>query len=185
MNGDWRAGSTPVNSSCGDAVQLQWEQSKSRDFEMRWNDNQIRLSASDLMRFTACPHATRLDLAYLQGEDLVPVDDSEDAILLQQHGDQHEIAHLQHLEAEGKNVVRIETEGVSFEESLKATRDALTAGADIVSQGALDGGMWGGYADFLERVPVPSELGAFSYEVTDTKLKRKPAILCHWTGGAK
>ena len=142
---------------------------------MRWYDNQIRLSASDLMRFMACPHAARLDLAYLQGKDLVPVDDSEDAILLQQHGDQHEIAHLQHLEAKGKDVIRIETEGVPFEESLKATRDALTAGPDIIFQGALDGGMWGGYADFLERVPVPSKLGAFSYEVADTKLKRKPA----------
>ena len=142
---------------------------------MRWYNNQIRLSASDLMRFTACQHATRLDLAYLHGEDLAPVDASEDAVLLQQHGDQHETAHLLHLEAEGKVVIRVETEGVSFEESLKATRDALAAGPDIIFQGALDGGMWGGYADFLERVPVPSDLGAFSYEVTDTKLKRKPA----------
>ena len=142
---------------------------------MRWHNNQIRLSASDLMRFMACPHAARLDLAYLRGEDLVPVDDSEDAILLQQHGDRHEIAHLQHLEAKGKVVIRVETEGVSFGESLKATRDALTAGPDIIFQAALDGGMWGGYADFLERVPVASDLGAFSYEVADTKLKRKPA----------
>ena len=144
---------------------------------MRWYDNQIRLSASDLMRFMACPHAARLDLAWLRGEDedLVPVDASEDAILLQQHGDQHEMAHLQHLEAKGKDVIRIETEDVSFEESLKATREALEAGPDIIFQAALDGGMWGGYADFLERVPVASDLGAFSYEVADTKLKRKPA----------
>ena len=129
------------------------------------------------MRFMACPHAARLDLAWLRGEDedLVPVDDSEDTVLLRQHGDRHEIAHLEHLEAEGKDVTRIETEGASFGESLKATRDALTAGPDIIFQGALDSGMWGGYADFLERVPVPSDLGAFSYEVADTKLKRKPA----------
>ena len=129
------------------------------------------------MRFMACPHAARLDLAWLRGEDedLAPVDASEDTVLLQQHGDRHEIAHLEHLEAKGKVVIRIETEGASFGESLKATRDALTAGPDIIFQGALDGGMWGGYADFLERVPVPSDLGAFSYEVADTKLKRKPA----------
>ena len=64
------------------------------------------------MRFMACPHAARLDLAWLRGEDedLVPVDASEDAVLLQQHGDRHEIAHLQHLEANGKDVIRIETE---------------------------------------------------------------------------
>ncbi len=144
---------------------------------MRQDNNQIRLSASDLMRFMACPHAARLDLAWLRGEDedIAPVDASEDAVLLQQHGDRHEIAHLEHLEADGKDVIRIATEDVSFEESLQATRDALMAGPDIIFQAALDGGMWGGYADFLERVPVPSGLGAFSYEVADTKLKRKPA----------
>ena len=142
---------------------------------MRWYDNQIRLSASDLMRFTACPHAARLDLAYLRGENLVPVDDSEEAIFLQQHGDRHEIAHLLRLGAEARKVVRIKTDGVPFEEAVRATQDALKAGPDIVFQGALAGGMWGGFADFLERVPVPSELGTFSYEVADTKLKRKPA----------
>ena len=142
---------------------------------MRWSDNQIRLSASDLMRFTACPHATRLDLAYLRGENLVPVDDSEEAVFLQQHGDRHEIAHLLHLGAEGRKVVRIKTDGVRFEEAVRATQDALKAGPDIVFQGALAGGMWGGFADFLERVPVSSEFGTFSYEVADTKLKRKPA----------
>ena len=142
---------------------------------MRWYDNQIRLSASDLMRFTACPHAARLDLAYLRGENLVPVDDSEEAIFLQQHGDRHEIAHLLRLGAQARKVVRIKTDGVPFEEAVRATQDALKAGPDIVFQGALAGGMWGGFADFLERVPVPSELGTFSYEVADTKLKRKPA----------
>lgn len=144
---------------------------------MRQHNNQIRLSASDLMRFTACPHAARLDLALLKGEDedLAPVEDSEDVVLLQRQGDRHEMDHLQRLEAEDKEVIRIETESVSFEESLKATREALAAGPDIIFQAALDGGMWGGYADFLERVPAPSDLGAFSYEVADTKLKRKPA----------
>ncbi len=95
--------------------------------------------------------------------------------MLQRHGDEHEIKYLQQLEAEGKEVIRIETESASFEESLQATRDALRAGPDIIFQGALGDGMWGGYADFLERVPAPSDLGSFSYEVADTKLKRKPA----------
>ena len=142
---------------------------------MRRNGEGIRLSASDLLRFSECPHAARLDLAYLQGEALVPVEDDEDAVLLQQHGDRHESAHLSQLGAEGREIVRIETDGVSFEDSVRATGNALKAGPEIVFQGALAGGMWGGYADFLERVPVSSDLGAFSYEVADTKLKRKPA----------
>ena len=127
------------------------------------------------MRFTACPHSVRLDLADLQGEAPVPVDDSEESALLQRHGDLHEAGYLQELEAERKQVIRIETDGVPFAESVSATRNALGSGPDIVFQGALAGGMWGGYADFLERVPAASGLGTFSYEVVDTKLKRKPA----------
>ena len=142
---------------------------------MRRDDGGIRLSASDLMRFTACPHAVRLDLAYFQGDDLVPAEDSEGAVLLQEYGDKHETSHLQQLEAEGREVVRIETEGVSFAEAVKATGEVLLAGPDVVFQGAFEGGMWGGFADFLERVPIPSDLGSYSYEVADTKLKRKPA----------
>ena len=142
---------------------------------MRRDAGEIRLSAHDLMQFTACPHATRLDMAWLEGDaELVPVEDSELNVLLQQHGIQHEAAYLSRLEAEGRQVVRIETETASFDEAVAATREALHAGPDIVFQGALQGGMWGGYADFLERVAEPSRLGKFSYEVADTKLKHNP-----------
>ena len=133
------------------------------------------LSASDLMRFMDCPHASGLDLAHLDGRAPEPAKDTEDAALLHRQGGMHEAAYLARLDAEGREVVRIETEGVPFEEAANATRDVLRRGPDIVFQGALEGGMWGGYADFLERVPLPSQLGQFSYEVVDTKLKRKPA----------
>ena len=105
----------------------------------------------------------------------MPVEDSEDIVLLQRRGEQHEAGYLVQLETEGKTVVRVETKSLSFEESVAVTHETLRAGPDVVYQGALAEGMWGGYADFLERVPAPSELGPFSYEVTDTKLKRKPA----------
>ena len=142
---------------------------------MRRDAGGVRLSAQDLMRFTACPHATHLDMAWLEGDDeLVPVEDSELNVLLQQHGIRHEADYLSRLEAEGRHVVRIETENASFEEAVEATREALHAGPDIIFQGAFQGGMWGGYADFLERVAEPSRLGAFSYEVADTKLKHNP-----------
>ncbi len=142
---------------------------------MKWDDNrQIRLSASDLIRFTACTHASRLDLAYLHGEDLEPVQDREDAVLLQRRGNQHEAAHEIQLEAEGKTVFRIDSDDVTFEEAAYATREALVRGPDVVFQAVLEDEAWGGSADFLERVPVTSGLGSFSYEVADTKLKRKP-----------
>ncbi|MDE2792063.1 MAG: TM0106 family RecB-like putative nuclease [Paracoccaceae bacterium] len=143
---------------------------------MKRDDNDgIRLSASDLMRFTACSHASRLDLAFLQGEDLEPCDDSEDSVLLQRHGERHEATYLAQLAIEGRNIVRIDSNDLTFEDAARATRQALRAGPEFVFQAALEGGMWGGFADFLERVPVPSRLGSFSYEVADTKLKRKPA----------
>ena len=61
---------------------------------MRDLDGRILLSASDLMRFTGCAHATTLDLAYLQGHGLTPRDDSDDARHLQKQGAAHEAAHL-------------------------------------------------------------------------------------------
>ncbi|WP_198586174.1 TM0106 family RecB-like putative nuclease [Roseovarius salinarum] len=136
-------------------------------------NDRIRLSASDLMRFMSCAHASRLDLERLHGGGPEPAADSEDAELLQRHGDAHEAAHLDALRASG-DVTEIDTDQ-PFPEAVEATRAALRAGPEVVFQGALEGGAWGGWSDFLERVDVPSDLGPWSYEVADTKLKRKPS----------
>jgi predicted RecB family nuclease len=139
-------------------------------------DQGIRLSASDLMRFMSCAYASFLDLERLHGRGPEPAGDSEEAALLQKHGDAHEAAHLAELRVKG-GVVEIDKEQ-PFERAARATRDALASGAPVIFQGALEGGpgalSWGGWSDFLERVDVPSDLGPFSYEVADTKLKRKP-----------
>ena len=50
------------------------------------------LSATDLMRFMGCAHATTLDLARMRGTGPEPKADSEDAALLQKQGDAHEVA---------------------------------------------------------------------------------------------
>jgi uncharacterized protein len=134
----------------------------------------VLLSASDLMRFAGCSHATTLDLARLAGRGPAPGEDSEDAELLQRHGDAHEARHLARLKAAGRSVVEVDRAGLTLAEGVAITRAALAGGAEVVFQGALAGGMWGGWTDFLERVERPSALGAFSYEVADTKLKRKP-----------
>lgn len=139
---------------------------------MKWEGDLIRLSASDLMRFMACAHASTLDLDHLYGRGPEPAEDSEDAALLQRHGDAHEAAHLEGLRRDG-GVVEIDR-AITFAEAVIATQKALRSGARIIFQGALEGGEWGGWSDFLERVEVPSEFGLFSYEVADTKLKRKP-----------
>lgn len=142
---------------------------------MKRDNGALRLSASDLMQYMACPHATKLDLLRLDGIGPKEVEDSEDAALLQKRGDAHEAAYLATLKDRGKSVGEIDTDGVPFAQSVAKTLEALQEGPEIIFQGALEGGMWGGYSDFLVRVERPSKLGDYSYEVADTKLKRKPA----------
>ena len=101
------------------------------------------LSASDLMRFMGCAHATALDLARLRGVGPVPAEDSEDAELLQAQGDAHEANFLAHLKAEGRRVIEIETDGIGFTEAAVRTREALAEGPDVVFQGALGVGHLG------------------------------------------
>jgi uncharacterized protein len=49
----------------------------------------------------------------------------------------------------------------------------MTRGDGVIVQAALREGIWSGRADVLRRVETPSALGAWSYEVTDTKLARE------------
>jgi len=141
---------------------------------MRIIDGALRLSASDLMRFKGCRHATALDLRLIEIGDIEPVVDGEEAVLLQRQGDAHELSFLDELRASGRTIVEIPKDGLSLEQSVGLTLEAMAEGPDVIFQGALLGGAWGGYSDFLERVETPSALGAWSYEVVDTKLKRKP-----------
>ena len=138
---------------------------------MRAIGDNIFLSATDLMRFMGCAHATTLDLSHSRGTGPEPGENTEDAALLQKQGDAHEAAHLAQLNEAGRTVVEIERGKLG--ENVEATRAALAEGPDVVFQGAFLSGNWGGWSDFLERVETPSALGPFSYEVADTKLKRR------------
>lgn len=139
---------------------------------MRKFGDKILFSATDLMRFMGCAHATALDLMRLRGEGPEPGEDSEDAALLQKQGDAHEAAHLEKLKSAGKAVLEIARGDLAAD--AEATRGALARGAEVIFQGAFLSGNWGGWSDFLMRVDRPSALGPFSYEVSDTKLKRRP-----------
>lgn len=139
---------------------------------MREIGGTLLFSATDLMRFMGCAHATSLDLMRMHGAGPEPREDSEDAALLQKQGDEHEAAHLMRLKAEGRLVIEVARGDLAA--NVAATIVALKSGPDVVFQGALLSGQWGGWSDFLERVDRPSNLGNFSYEVTDTKLKRRP-----------
>ncbi|GAA0727066.1 TM0106 family RecB-like putative nuclease [Sphingomonas japonica] len=133
-------------------------------------DGTTLFSASDLVNFMGCTHATALDLRQLDHPvELAP--DGEQARLLQEKGMEHERAYLARLRAEGRTVVEIDGEG-GIEGRAERTRAALRDGADVIYQGAFLDMPWLGYSDFLLKVDRPSRLGDHAYEVADTKLAR-------------
>src|SRR6185437_13494478 len=56
----------------------------------------------------------------------------------------------------------------------QATQAAMREGAAIIYQATFFDGQFLGHADFLRRIPEPSDLGPWRYEVVDTKLALKP-----------
>src|SRR5262245_38449323 len=134
---------------------------------MQRRNDAIILSASDLMRFQGCAHATTLDLRYLNGERLVCSEVSASGKLTQDKGAAHAREFLETLKASEGSVHVIDKGGGAhaFEQAVVVTRSALETGPAWIYQAALAGDSWGGYADFLQRVPRPSKLGDFSYEV--------------------
>jgi predicted RecB family nuclease len=140
---------------------------------MRQTADSLRLSATDLANHLACHHLSQLDLAVARGQRRPPDFFSPDAAVLRERGNEHEMAFLSHLEAQGLRIARPgdgPDENVGFERTLSAMRE----GADVIVQATLLDGRWFGRADVLRRVSRPSRhLGGWSYEVWDTKLARE------------
>lgn len=138
---------------------------------MMRQDKELIFSASDLINFMGCTHATFLDIQNLAVPITFPRDD-EAAILLQQKGLEHERAYYSRLCAERGSAVEIPGD-VPLSERVALTRQAMRDGVEVIYQGAFQEGCWHGYADFLLRVDGrPSKLGDYAYEVADTKLAR-------------
>jgi uncharacterized protein len=145
---------------------------------LRIHDGQWVFSATDLVNFLGCRHASFLDRRHL--DDPMPLAPPEPLLeLLQAKGMEHERRHLESLRTQGKGIVEIESNG-SLLDRVARTRTAMASGADVIYQGALLHGQWQGYADFLVMVPGSSKLGSYLYEPVDTKLsltaKSKHAI---------
>ncbi|MYB88904.1 MAG: TM0106 family RecB-like putative nuclease, partial [Proteobacteria bacterium] len=129
---------------------------------------QLLYSPSDLVTYLECSHATCLDVQNLV-EPLAEKKTDATRKLLRQRGIEHEHAYLQHLKGEGHDVLEIPAKR-SLEARADLTLEAMQAGADIIYQGAFLDEPWCGYADFLVKCETASSLGAYSYEVLDTKL---------------
>jgi uncharacterized protein len=104
-------------------------------------------------------------------EDMDKAEASTTGQLLQQKGLEHEAAYLQQLKDEGKSVVEIPKDRNLLDRA-QLTLEAMQSGADVIYQAVFFESPWRGDADFLIKCDTPSSLGAFSYEVLDTKLAR-------------
>jgi predicted RecB family nuclease len=136
----------------------------------------LLLSATDLVAFLECEHLSALDLRVARGIETIERTRTDSTELLARKGIEHERRYLDSLIASGLDVVTVPAslDGARGAQAAVAeTEAAMRAGAQVIYQAALAQGEWRGYADFLERVAIPSGLGDWSYEVIDTKLARR------------
>ena len=147
---------------------------------MRIVEGTAVFSPSDLTGYLACDHLLTLELRAMVGELIRPERDDPELAVLSRRGLEHETRYLDQLRSEGRTVAvvgadrdELSSSGIArLRELHDRTVAALRAGPDVIYQGAFFDGRWQGFADFLLRVDVPSDLGSFSYEVADTKLAR-------------
>ncbi len=149
---------------------------------MQYVDGRLVFSATDLNNFLECRRLTELEDLVARGLMQAPEDDDEQAKLVRRKGEEHEAHYLARLEREMPGVVRIERSRRSiaaYHAAEAQTLEAMRAGAPVIYQATLFDGHFLGHADFLRRVERPSALGAWSYEVLDTKLalSSKPYFL--------
>jgi uncharacterized protein len=128
-------------------------------------------SATEIADFLACHHLTTLERSAAGGAIRKPFFADPGIDLLRTLGIQHEQAYLRDLRGRGLQVVEVPTD-VPWSAATARTVDALQQGVDALYQATLLEGDWRGRADFLVRVNEPSALGAWSYEVVETKLAR-------------
>jgi uncharacterized protein len=138
---------------------------------LRSSGTTIELSASDLSQFLGCRHRTALDLAVAHGQREAPTWVDPVMLVLQQRGLDHERGYADALRAEGLVVVDLAEQG--GDDAVARTLDAMRAGANVILQPALRNGRWFGRPDVLRRVETSSGLGAWSYQVVDTKLAKE------------
>src|SRR5229473_2046401 len=138
------------------------------------------LSPSDLNDHVECQHLTVLALEVARGVRPKPYVPAAYGDLLRRKGEEHEQAYLARLREEGRDVRDVRAaDPWDFPASARATAEAMAAGVDVIYQATFVVDDWRGRADFLERVPRPTRLGAFGYEPVDAKLARteKPTYL--------
>tara|TARA_R110000868_G_scaffold405577_1_gene685086 strand:- start:3668 stop:7075 length:3408 start_codon:yes stop_codon:yes gene_type:complete len=135
--------------------------------------DKLLFSPSDLITFMESPFASHMERWCLVEKQIKSLMDEADPLLksLQSRGYAHEDEFLDSLVAGGRDVVKLER--ASPEVMIGDTSANLEIGVDVIAQAYLEIGQFGGFSDFLIKVPGASRLGDFHYEVWDTKLAKK------------
>ncbi|MGA8534284.1 MAG: TM0106 family RecB-like putative nuclease, partial [Candidatus Tumulicola sp.] len=142
-------------------------------------DGAFIYAASDLNNYLECKRLTELETLVACGKRVRPSDaEDEQTRLIRRKGEEHERRFLETMQSlHGGRIVSIERPEPSlaaFARAEQQTFEAMAAGAPIVYQATFFDGLFIGHADFLRRIDAPSRLGAWSYEVLDTKLALNP-----------
>ncbi len=133
----------------------------------------LTLSATDLSNFLGCHHRTALEMGVAAGKFAKPQFDDPQLEALFQRGLDHEAAYVDTLTKSGASrIVRL-GDVTDRTTAIDQTIAAMRAGADVIVQAALGDERWYGRPDVLKKVAGSSALGAWSYEVVDTKLARE------------
>ena len=141
---------------------------------MQTDGQTVRLSAGDLTRHLACRHVTQLDRSVIDGRREAPSQPPDPVLeVLQQRGLEHENAYLDHLRAEGAVDEVVTLRDFEGDDASARTLKAMRSGADVIVQAVFQYDGWYGRPDLLVRVDKPSDLGAWSYEIADTKLAQE------------
>ena len=113
-------------------------------------------SPTDLTNYMQSEFITWMDPYALEraGEEQADPD-TEERRVIQEKGIEHERAFLDLLQVQGRQACKFE----GLREHLTETRVAMRRGEEIIYQGYLEYGEFGGYPDFLVRVERPSQLG--------------------------
>ena len=147
---------------------------------MQLIDQRLAYSATDLVGFLECRHLANLERAATLRHLKRPFRDDPVLDRMSRRGQEYEARFLETLRAEDIRVEEIRPpDTVSPSRQVRsehaATLEAMRTGVDVIYQAVLLDGRRLGYADFLRRVETPSDLGAWGYEVWDTKLARQPS----------
>jgi predicted RecB family nuclease len=139
---------------------------------MRESGGNLVLSATDLSNFLNCRHRTALELGEARGKRIRPHFHGPVLEALFARGLEHERQYVESLESAGLHLVNL-SDITDSTAAVARTVEAMRAGADAIVQGALEDGKWYGRPDVLRRIDATSALGAWAYEVADTKLARE------------